>query len=173
VYATFYSNPFSLVTTDTATLLSAKSSIDAACYALDDNQLVSAFLAAANAGVKVRLYLDRTELEASARGDATLSRIPLGTLVGHPNVTIKVKFSSILMHLKSYLVDGSTLRDGSANFSPEGEEKQDNSLILSDDPHAIAAFAAKFDSMWNRPDNLSVSEAVASHPVTHHRPLYH
>ena len=173
MYATFYSNPFSLVTTDTATLRSAKSTIDAACYALDDNQIVAAFLAAANAGVKIRLYLDRTELEAAARGDATLARSPLGTLLGQANIEIKVKFSSVLMHLKSYLVDGATLRDGSANFSDQGEEKQDNSLILSDDKIAVAAFAAKFETMWNRPDNMTVAEAVASHPVHSHRPLYH
>ena len=172
MYATFYSNPFSLIATDTATILAAKTSIDYAAYALDDSYLTQALLTVAAAGVKIRLYLDRTELEASARGDATLARCPLGTLLGHPNIDIKVKASSILMHLKSYLVDGSTLRDGSANFSPEGEVKQDNSLILTDDPTSLLLFETKFEQMWNRPDNMTVAEAVASHNMLT-RPAHH
>jgi phosphatidylserine/phosphatidylglycerophosphate/cardiolipin synthase-like enzyme len=89
-----------------------------------------------------------------------LSHSPLHQLLNVPAITIKVKESSILMHLKSYLVDGKTLRDGSANFSPAGEETQDNSLTLTDDPQAVALFKSKFEAMWARQDNLTVSQAV-------------
>ena len=160
MYTTHYSNPGSLVGIDMGIIGSAKKTLDIAAYALVDTDIIQAILKAAATGVMVRLYLDRTELEAATRGDPSLARWPGHVLMGVPNVQIKVKESSILMHLKSYLVDGATLRDGSANFSPEGEIQQDNSLTLTDDATAIAAFQAKFESMWARPDNLTLAQAV-------------
>ena len=177
MYTTHYSNPGSLVGIDTGIIGSAKKTLDMAAYALADTDIVQAILAAAQHGVSIRLYLDRTELEAEARGDPTLSRWAGRVLMGAPNVQIKVKESSVLMHLKSYLVDGATLRDGSANFSPEGEIQQDNSLTVSDDAAAVAAFQAKFETMWARPDNLTAPQAVqpratgtthAFHPASRH-----
>ena len=84
----------------------------------------------------------------------------LHLLFGVPNITIKVKHSMILMHLKSYLVDSRILRDGSANFSPMGESEQDNSVTFTDDTAAVSAFSAKFEAMWARPDNLDVVAAI-------------
>ena len=136
MYTTHYSNPGSLIPVDTATISSARNTLDIAAYNLVDVDICAAILVAANSGASVRLYLDRSELEAEARGTGTLGGKPVSSLLSSPNVEIKVKESSVLMHLKSYLVDGATLRDGSANFSPEGEIQQDNSLTLTDDPTA-------------------------------------
>ena len=160
MYTTHYSNPSSLIPVDTATISSARKTLDIAAYNLVDVDICAAILVAANSGASVRLYLDRSELEAEARGTGTLGGKPVSSLLSSPIVEIKVKESSVLMHLKSYLVDGATLRDGSANFSPEGEIQQDNSLTLTDDATAIAAFQAKFESMWARPDNLTLAQAV-------------
>ena len=162
MYTTAYSNPNSLINRDTAAIGAANKTLDIAAYCMDDADIVAAIRAAAARGVIVRLYHDRTELEAQAKGDVTLTGKPLAVLMNVPGITIKVKHSSILMHLKSYLVDGITLRDGSSNFSPEGEIQQDNSLTLTDDPTACAAFLSKFETMWARPDNLTVAQAVQS-----------
>ncbi len=162
MYNTHYSSPGSLVPIDLATIGSAKKTLDIAAYTLVDAEIITAILKAATSGVTVRIYIDRTELEASERNDPTLNRWPGRILLGSPHIEIKVKESSILMHLKSYLVDGITLRDGSSNFSPEGEIQQDNSLTLTDDPAACAAFLSKFETMWARPDNLTVAQAVQS-----------
>jgi phosphatidylserine/phosphatidylglycerophosphate/cardiolipin synthase-like enzyme len=80
--------------------------------------------------------------------------------LNQPNITIRVKASMILMHLKSYAVDSKTLRDGSANFSPLGETEQDNSATFTDDPQTVANFAAKFQAMWERADNMSTTAAI-------------
>ena len=159
-----YSNPATLVPVDVQTLSAAKKSIDYAAYSLTQDELINALVERAAAGVAVRVYLDRSELEAEARGNPTLQTTPLHLLLGVPNITMKVKASMILMHLKSYCVDGALLRDGSANFSPEGEFEQDNSLTLTDDPTAIAAFGGKFAAMWARPDNLSPAIAIETSP---------
>jgi len=66
----------------------------------------------------------------------------------------------VLMHLKSYEVDNLLERDGSANFSEQGEQRQDNSAIFTGEWSQIGGFAQKFKAMWNRPDNLTVALAV-------------
>jgi phosphatidylserine/phosphatidylglycerophosphate/cardiolipin synthase-like enzyme len=161
-----YTNPIDVSAADVATITAATATIDFAAYTLTHAQIITALLARARAGVQVRLYLDRTELEAEARGNPTLSNSALGPLLSTPNVQTKVKQSSILMHLKSYLVDSKLLRDGSANFSPLGESEQDNSMLLTDDGPTVALFEAKFAAMWNRPDNISVAQAI----LTGHNP---
>jgi phosphatidylserine/phosphatidylglycerophosphate/cardiolipin synthase-like enzyme len=173
MYTTHYSNPASVVPIDTTLIHSATKTISMAAYALVDPPIIAALLDRAANGVLIDVYLDRTELEAEARGDALLSRSPLHALLNIPGIAIKVKQSSILMHLKSYLVDGVTLRDGSANFSPAGEQEQDNSLTLTDDPQAAALFAQKFAAMWARPDNLTVAQAVQAHGKPAAEPIAH
>jgi phosphatidylserine/phosphatidylglycerophosphate/cardiolipin synthase-like enzyme len=167
-----YTNPIDVSSADAAAITAATATIDFAAYTLTHSGVIAALIQRAQAGVKIRLYLDRTELEAEARGNPQLSNSPLGPLLSTVNVQTKVKESSILMHLKSYLVDGKMLRDGSANFSPMGESEQDNSMLLTDDPITIALFEAKFTAMWNRTNNITVAQAVqAGHnPATtaHH-----
>lgn len=160
MYQTHYSNPASLTATDAAALAAARSTIDFAAYSLTEPSVISALLTRAQAGVKIRLYLDRSEIEAEARGNPAMPTCPLHLLFNQPNIQIKVKASMILMHLKSYVVDGKALRDGSANFSPLGETEQDNSATFTDDAQAVENFATKFSAMWNRPDNLSPTAAI-------------
>jgi phosphatidylserine/phosphatidylglycerophosphate/cardiolipin synthase-like enzyme len=167
---TFYTNPANLVGRDATAISAATVSVDFAAYTLTEPTIINALLGRARAGIKVRLYLDRSELEAEARGNPTMPNCPLHLLFGVPNLAILVKKSMVLMHLKSYCVDSKALRDGSANFSPIGVSEQDNSVTYTDDPAALAAFAAKFEAMWTRPDNLTVAEAVEGYAVygVHH-----
>jgi phosphatidylserine/phosphatidylglycerophosphate/cardiolipin synthase-like enzyme len=163
--STHYTNPANLAAIDAAAVSAATKTIDFAAYSLTEPDTINALLARARAGVAIRLYLDRSELEAEARGNPSLPTSPLHQLLGVPGITILIKRSMILMHLKSYLVDNATLRDGSTNFSPLGEGLQDNSLLFTDDPAAIALFAAKFQAMWARPDNMNVPEAIEQSSV--------
>lgn len=160
-----YSNPTNVVAQDVNALTAATKTIDFAAYTLTHPEVVTALLTAAQKGVTIRLYLDRSELEAEARGNPALPTMALRNLLNSGNITIKVKQSTVLMHLKSYLVDGVTLRDGSANFSPIGEDEQDNSIELTDDSQSVALFEAKFAQMWNRPDNLTVAAAIETSPA--------
>jgi phosphatidylserine/phosphatidylglycerophosphate/cardiolipin synthase-like enzyme len=59
-----------------------------------------------------------------------------------------------LMHLKSYEVDDSFLRTGSANWSRSGLTYQDNDVVYIQLPQSVKAFETDFEAMWSRPDNL-------------------
>lgn len=123
----------------------ARHSIDMAAYVLTDRALVAALGRAAMRGVKVRVYLDGEE---ARRGSPVLD------VAGAPNLEVRRKARSRdLMHLKSYQVDGATLRSGSANFSVSGGVYQDNDLIVIQSPTAVAHFREAFERLWARPDN--------------------
>lgn len=172
-----YSPSENLEALDAAMLRNSRSSIDICAYSLTDHALVQALVSAGHRGVKVRIYLDQiqtrgelgherrrvSELDGgSDEGKGwTLTNIEaLKTLAETPNVTVKVKHSTTLMHLKSYLVDSTVLRSGSANFSPTGEKRQDNDLSFTRDTQSVKAFSTNFEEIWNRPDNTPIEAMI-------------
>ena len=159
---------------DTDLLAQAHSTIDLAAYSLTDYAVAQALIAAAQRGVHIRIYRDATQAagetahaeKSAANPKRRASRDPeddapndaddadiLRRLSSTPNVAVRIKHSHTLMHLKAYAVDGAFLRTGSANFSPTGEKRQDNDLILFHNAAAAAHFTQDFDRLWSRPDN--------------------
>jgi phosphatidylserine/phosphatidylglycerophosphate/cardiolipin synthase-like enzyme len=179
---THYSPTENLEHYDLALLRSAHNSIDLCGFSFTDEAVGDAIESAARRGVRVRVYLDRgqsdDELERAAKrdGDATPrsrkhnvqfadgffseddpsqpnSEAVITQLAATPNVEVKIKHSRVLMHLKSYAVDGQTLRSGSANFSPSALKRQDNDLVLTKDAASVRRFELDFDQLWSRLDN--------------------
>jgi phosphatidylserine/phosphatidylglycerophosphate/cardiolipin synthase-like enzyme len=125
--------------------------LDIAMYAFTDHILADAVADAAERGVRVRIYRDAQQYGQESRRDPYVAR----KLATEQNISIRVKHSSDLMHLKEWS-DGSRLREGSANWSPSGEKRQDNSAAVFNNKQASQAFERKFQDMWDRPDNLQV-----------------
>lgn len=142
---------------DAVRLQRAKTSVDVAMYAFTDRYLAEQLKEVAGRGVKVRIYRDQEQYEeeqrkASKREDGSA----VALLTGQPNIEIRVKGHRELMHLKAYLIDGTMLRDGSANWSPSGEKRQDNNAHYTADPTQVDAFRREFEQMWSRRDNVVV-----------------
>ena len=128
---------------DVALIREAETSIDMTAYVLTDVAVINALTDAAERGVWIRIYRDaRTSESHGAVGEA------LARLAAQPSVEQHTKHAFVLMHLKSYVVDGKLLRTGSANFSASGEKHQDNDLIVIRDATAARAFVANFETMW-------------------------
>jgi hypothetical protein len=68
-------------------------------------------------------------------------------------VEVRVKASQELMHFKSYVIDGTLLRTGSANWSPTGLKRQDNDVHYEVDKTLAALFETRFEAMWDRATN--------------------
>ncbi len=142
---------------DVARLEEAKSSVDIAMYAFTDQYIAEALKRLAERGVKIRIYRDQQQYEeeqnqASKKDKDSTTSI----LTGLSNVQIRVKGKRELMHLKAYVIDGTVLRDGSANWSPSGEKRQDNNAHFTADPAQVKAFQRDFEEMWDRSENLVV-----------------
>jgi phosphatidylserine/phosphatidylglycerophosphate/cardiolipin synthase-like enzyme len=144
----FYGPGEDFESVDARLINGARHSIDMAAYVLTDRALVTALGRAAMRGVKVRVYLDGEEMGR---------RAPIEEIADAPNLDVRRKGRARdLMHLKSYQVDGRTLRTGSANFSVSGEVYQDNDLIVIESPPAAARFREIFERLWARPDNQRI-----------------
>jgi len=128
---------------DVSLIDSARESIDLAAYVITDWAVIEALIRAADRGVALRIYLDGGQL-------ATRSPLPLfAELAETPGVMIKVKRAGApLMHIKAYLIDEHVLRTGSANFSASGLKRQDNDLIVINDPASASAFKRNFDFIF-------------------------
>ena len=107
-------------------------------------------------GVRVRIYRDGDEYERE-QAQARRHRSATQTLLGEANIRIRVKPPGRdYMHLKQLCVVGRLLRTGSANWSPNGERRQDNDANYSTDPNAIERFQRDFEALWSRPNNIVV-----------------
>ncbi len=130
---------------DAALLGTARTSIDMAAYVLTDVPVIDALAVAGARGIHVRLYREPGGFPPVGAVAEALAR-----LAAAPNVEVRFKARGALMHLKSYLVDGRTLRGGAANFSASGLKSQDNDRFETDDPAAVAAFGVAFEAAWVR-----------------------
>ena len=142
---------------DRERLDSAQHTVDIAMYAFTDRYVAEELVKLSRRGVQIRLYRDRQQYEEEQHNSGQRNR---GTttemLRGEHNIQIRVKGSHELMHLKAYVIDGSLLRDGSANWSPSGLKRQDNNVHFTSDPAQVEAFRRIFEQMWNRTDNERV-----------------
>ncbi len=121
----------------------AEHEIDMAAYVLTDWPVMQALTRAADRGVKVRIYLDGTQLAEREPAKIFLD------LAETPSVEIRTKRkASAPMHLKSYQIDGKLLRTGAANFSASGLKRQDNDLIVIESPGAAARFKRNFEARF-------------------------
>ena len=127
---------------DVGLIENAGTTIDMAAYVLSDAAVIEALGDAADRGVAVRLYLDRGEYE-SHTGD-------LDPLFAKPGVDARIKPAGALMHLKAYAIDRARLRTGSGNFSRSGLSRQDNDLLVTDEPRAVQRFERDFDEIFAR-----------------------
>jgi phosphatidylserine/phosphatidylglycerophosphate/cardiolipin synthase-like enzyme len=153
---THYSPFENLEALDYRTLAGAKQKIDIAMYSMTDRYLVAELTHLADQGVAVRIYRDGEQWQEEMRNGRGNTIQDL--LRPHSRIQIRVKPPSRrdLMHLKAYVVDGSLLRDGSANWSPAGLKVQDNDARFTSDPREIEGFETRFDEMWKRTTNLYV-----------------
>src|SRR5580704_13290156 len=105
---------------------------------------MQALTRAADRGVKVRIYLDGTQL-----ADREPPKV-FNDLAETPGVEIRTKHKSgTPMHLKSYQIDNRMLRTGGANFSASGLKRQDNDLVVIRDANLARSFAGRFDKLWD------------------------
>lgn len=143
---------------DIAALRQAKQAVDVAMYSFTDRRLADALNELALRGVKIRIYRDQTEYQAEERNAVRFHELSTTQMFrGRANIQVRVKRGPerVLMHLKSFAVDGRLVRDGSANWSL-GALRQDNNAHYATDPKDISRFEKAFEAMWARPANLVI-----------------
>jgi phosphatidylserine/phosphatidylglycerophosphate/cardiolipin synthase-like enzyme len=142
---------------DVEQLARAQRTIDIAMYAFTDRYIAEQLVDIARRGVAIRIYRDHDQYEQEQRRAGQRDREAAMELFrGERNIHVRVKHSRELMHLKAYIVDGTLLRDGSANWSPTGLKRQDNNAHFTTDPAQVKRFQQTFEEMWGRGDNEEI-----------------
>jgi len=137
---------------DVALIDGARHEIDMAAYVITDWPIMQALIRAADRGVKVRIYLDGTQL-----GEREHTKV-FHDLAETPTVEIRTKRDhGAPMHLKSYQIDGRVLRTGAANLSASGLKWQDNDLIVIESAGTAGAFKRAFETRFAAGEPLSAS----------------
>ena len=156
---THYSPDENLERLDIETLERAQRSIDVAMFAFTDKYIAERLVELAQRGVRIRIYRDQSQYEQEQRNAARHRDFSTTEMFrGEPNIQVRLKRSGRrnVMHLKAFLVDGTLLRDGSANWSAAGLKAQDNSAHYTNHPALVEAFQRKFDEMWEDRDNVEI-----------------
>jgi phosphatidylserine/phosphatidylglycerophosphate/cardiolipin synthase-like enzyme len=143
-----YSPVENLEHVDVVLIDSAMHTIDMSAYILTDKPVIDALSRAANRGVRVRIYLDKSELSKDNASPF------FHELMTTPGVEIRIKQGNAPMHLKSYAIDNRLLRTGAANFTASGLKQQDNDLVVLDNTPAVKAFEQDFERMFARGSRL-------------------
>lgn len=125
---------------------SAHQSLDIAIYSLTRDQIVNAILAAKSRGVVVRIICDREQANAKySLQDILKLQAAL--------IPIKVNIHSGLMHLKTCIIDQTTVTLGSYNYTKSATLENDEILAVVHDPVIANGFLTHFNSMWE--DNIN------------------
>lgn len=118
---------------------SARRRIDLCVFTITDNEITDDLIDALGHGRKLRILTD--DLKAEDRGSDVDRLIKAGA-------EVRVDESDKHMHHKFALFDDRKLLTGSYNWTRSAAEKNEENVVVSDDPELLRAFRSEFDSLW-------------------------
>lgn len=134
-----------------AAIRQAKSHMDIAMYALNNEQILSELKDAKDRGVEIRILLDKTQ--AFGNKDETL-------WLRKEGFKVKIHSHNRIQHNKFAIFDDIIVETGSFNWTTPAEQVNDENCIFLDETPVIKSYQAQFDdTLW--PEN-SESKSKAS-----------
>lgn len=121
---------------------SARSNLDLAIYDITKEDIVKAVLTAKNRGIKVRLVTDK--VESNTKSESGVLQI-----FKENGIPIKVNSHSGLMHMKVTIADDKIVTTGSYNYTAQASTKNDEVLVVLNDPTSAEDFEQQFVKMWD------------------------
>lgn len=115
-------------------------------FTISDDRLSDAIQRAHRNGLTVRVISDNDKMEDKGNDVERLS------LSG---VDVRIDRSPEHMHHKFMVVDGRTVLTGSYNWTRSAETRNEENLVVLDDPVLAGRFAEEFDRIWNLSDPVS------------------
>ncbi len=140
-----YFAPEDKVTDKVATRLkTATRTIDFMAFSFTDDDIGSAIIARAQAGVKVRGVFENTGSETPYSEYGKMKQAKLDVWQdGNP----------YLMHHKVFVIDGKTVIFGSFNFTANADTDNDENLLIVDDASLAQQFEAEFARVYEQAKN--------------------
>jgi phosphatidylserine/phosphatidylglycerophosphate/cardiolipin synthase-like enzyme len=120
---------------------SAKKSLDISIYSITHKDIINAIVNAKKRGVVVRVITDKTESKNK-------SQIQQLTILKNNDITVKIKNTNGLMHLKLTVIDNSSFAIGSFNYTYQASTNNDEILLLIPNQDIAINFDNIFNQMW-------------------------
>ena len=136
VYFSLYDNPQKAIIKN---INQAEAFINIAMYVFTDKEIALPLVKAQERGVKVRLYLDKDQVEYQYSQSRFLVQKGIKT---------RVSSNKYIMHNKFAIIDNRLLLTGSYNWTFSANNRNDENLMVIDDPEVIELFQNQFVNLW-------------------------
>jgi len=136
VYFSLSDNPQKIIIKN---INQAEAFINIAMYVFTDKEIAFPLIDAQKRGVKVRVYLDKSQIESSY----SVSR-----LLVQKGIKVRMSTNNYIMHNKFAIIDNRLLLTGSYNWTFSANNRNDENLMVIDDPEIIEIFQNQFVNLW-------------------------
>ena len=136
VYFSLYDNPQKEIIKN---INQAEAFINIAMYTFTDQEITLSLANAQKRGVKVKVYLDRSQIE---------STYSISRFLVQNGIKVRISSNKYKMHHKFAIIDNRTLLTGSYNWTLSANNKNEENLMLIDDPEIIKIFQNQFVNLW-------------------------
>jgi len=136
VYFSLYDNPQKEIIKN---INQAEAFINIAMYIFTDKEIALPLVKAQERGVKVRLYLDKDQVDYKYSQSRFLVQKGIKT---------RISSNKYIMHNKFAIIDNRILLTGSYNWTFSANNRNDENLMVIDDPEIIARYQNQFEKLW-------------------------
>ena len=136
VYFSLYDNPQKAIIKN---INGAEAFINIAMYTFTDKEIAASLIDAQGRGVKVRVYLDRSQIG---------STYSISRLLVQEGLKVRISSNNYIMHNKFAIIDNHLLLTGSYNWTSSANNRNDENLMVIDDPEIIEIFQNQFVNLW-------------------------
>ena len=117
----------------------AQAFINIAMYIFTDREIAIPLVKARERGVKVRVYLDKDQVDYKYSQSRFLVQKGIKT---------RISTNNYIMHNKFAIIDNRILLTGSYNWTFSANSRNDENLMVIDDPEIIALYQNQFEKLW-------------------------
>ena len=117
----------------------AETFIHIAMYIFSDRDIALPLVKAHERGVKVRLYLDQEQV---------VYPFSQSRFLAQKGMNIRISTNNYNMHNKFAIIDNRILLTGSYNWTFSANRRNDENLMVIDDPDIISRFQNYFEKLW-------------------------
>ena len=108
-------------------------------YIFTNREIALPLIEARERGVKVRLYLDKEQVDY---------KYSQSRLLVQKGIKTRVSTNNYIMHHKFAIIDNRLLLTGSYNWTFSANNRNDENLMVIDDPELIEIFQNQFEKLW-------------------------
>ena len=142
VYFSLYDNPQKEIIKN---INQAEAFINIAMYIFTDREIALPLVKARERGVKVRLYLDKDQVDYQYSQSRFLVQKGIKT---------RISSNKYIMHNKFAIIDNRILLTGSYNWTFSANNRNDENLMVIGDPEIIEIFQNQFINLWTNKYSL-------------------